>query len=67
MNVAMNVTMTTATDAQLGVCELHLGAGNACDTNTKWWLQGALVRAHNLLESNGQHDEQAKTSGLTSE
>jgi hypothetical protein len=41
---------TGATDARSGMRELCLGARRVGDSNTKWWGQGVLPGAHNLLE-----------------
>jgi hypothetical protein len=59
----MNVTMG-ATDAQLGVRELCLGARRASDSNTKWWRQGSLPGAHNLLGNGVEQRETSQTSVL---
>jgi hypothetical protein len=58
-----NATMG-ATDAQLGVRELCLGARRASDSNTKWWWQGSLPGAHNLLGNGAEQRETSQTSVL---
>ena len=69
-NAATNVTTTTgATDAdgneclKTGVRDLCLVSQRVGDSNTNWRQQGALPRAHNLLENR----QSSQTSVLKSE